>query len=200
MLAKKAQYEKEHPNKFADILIEMTTDEKTGEEKIEFREVDKTSDGALLESRAAPTEGDADMIIKKLDQYINHSEYGRLDDISMYYNYYKSGSPEEWRYTRHPSSASGKLKLQYHYKHSYYGENSSRWKYPFYKVELYYENDVDYKNWGTVMVRLWLSPSGSVLNTYIEDCRYDHSPNELNFPQSKITGEDWLNYMFDDDE
>jgi hypothetical protein len=65
-------------------------------------------------------------------------------------------------------------------------------------VELYYENDVDYKNWGTVMVRLWLTPSGSVLNTYIVDCRYNHKPNEVNFPPQKITGTNWINAVFDE--
>ena len=198
VMAKKAQYEKEHPNKFADVLIEMTTDEKTGEEKIEFREVDKTSDEALLEARAAPTVGDADMILKKLDQNINHSEYGRMDNLTIYYHYYKSCTPEEWSYVRQPSSAAGKLKLQYHHNRSS-AENPTRWKYPFYKVEMYYSNDVDYKNWGTVMVRMWLSPSGIILNTYIEDGRYHNRPNELIFPEIKITGEDWLNLMFDDD-
>lgn len=196
VMAKKAQYEKEHPNKFADILIESKTDETTGEEKIVFREVAKTSDGALLESRAASDKGDADLIFKKLDKYINQSEYGRLDNMKIYYNYYKTGS-EEWSYTRQPSSAKGTLKLQYHYPCPVASEGS-KWKAPFYKVELYYENDVDYKNWGTVMVRLWLTPSGSVLNTYIVDCRYNHKPNEVNFPPQKITGTNWINAVFDE--
>ena len=197
VLAQKAQYEKEHPNKFADILIEVETDEKTGEEKIVFREVAKTSDGALLESRAAPSEGDTDMIFKKLDKYINNSEYGRLDGMVIYYNYYKSTGPEEWNYTRYPSSASGKLKLDHHNRPTSFGGTSSKWKSPFYKVDLYYNNDVDYKNWGAVMVRLWLTPSGTVLNTYIIDSRYECNPNEFSMPPQKITGEDWINAVFD---
>ena len=199
VMAKKEQYEKEHPNEFADILIEMTTDEQTGEEKIEFREVAKTSDDALLESSAASAEGDADLIFKKLDNYINHSEYGRLDNMFIYYNYYKSTGPEEWTYKRHPSTESGKLTLQRHsppLNGASFGVEPSKWKNPFYKVELYYENDVDYSNWGTVMVRLWLTPSGSILNTYIMDYRHQYS-DEVNIPTPKITGSDWLNLVFD---
>ena len=192
VMAKKAQYEKEHPN--TDILIEMETDAETGEENIRFVEVAKTSDGALLESRAAEPVGNSDMIMKKLDKYINNSEYGRLDKMLIYYNYFKNHSPEEWDYTRQ----AGKLKLQYHSTAVTFDEYGTKWKSPFYKVELYYENDVDHKNWGTVMVRLWLTPSGSILNTYIVDCRYDHSSNEVTFQQQKITGTNWINAVFDE--
>ena len=194
VLAKKALYEKEHPNKFTDILIEVETDAETGEEVIRFIEVAKTSDGALMESRAAEPVGNSGMILKKLDNYINNSEYGRLEKVLIYYNYFKNHSPEEWDYTRQ----AGDLKLRYHKQAPTFDEYATKWKNPFYKVELYYDNDVDYKNWGTVMVRLWLTPSGSILNTYIEDARYHHNPNEVNFPQVKITGTNWLNAAFDE--
>ena len=199
VMAKKRQFEREHPDMFSEVMVTLSKDEATGEEKVEFKQVDTFAekDGAPLEAITASKEGNADLIWKKLDQkYISTRQYGRLDRIEIYYEYYKSASPEHWTYIRHPSSDEGKLKQQSHSPYFYgdsFGTSPNRWKFPFYKVELFYENDMDYKNWGTVMIRLWLSPSGNVLNSYMEDNRHHSNPNELDIHSPKITGSNWLN-------
>lgn len=121
--------------------------------------------------------------MEQYQKYTESTTYGELESVTIYYFYLKSDDVK-WDYAKR----NGKLELTHH--HSERPEGSEKREYPFYKVDLYYVNNKDKNNWGSVKIRLWLSPSGRIINVYTFDCR----GKQGEFTPGKSIGDDWFNF------
>ena len=189
---KKLRLEEKDPLEVSDTkeIIDYDADK----DKITVKEINNgDSPNIPLEAKNAPSSGDVDLVWKGINSYVTSKNYGRLDYVTIYYHYYAGANNGKWLYQRQPSTEAGKIKLVHKSRDG--GIDNNKLDYPFYKVELTYLNDYDYNNWGDVLVRLWLSPSGKVINTYIVDKRHKHSLTDpgANLKEPKISGSDWLN-------
>lgn len=163
-----------------DVAVEIKENE-SGEEEITYKVVEK--DDRSAEARNAPSNGEINKMTDVVKQFTERTKYGRLDYVTIIY-YTPSCGQEEWTY----SLVNGKLVLKSHHASS----GQSKRDYPFYRIWLDYSNDVNPNVWGAVQVQLWVSPGGTILNTYTIDCRGKQSDYMQGKLPSKTAGDQWF--------
>lgn len=158
-----------------DVTVSIT--EKDGKEEITYNVVDK--DGRSAEARNAPAKGNISVVLDIVRKFAEKSKYGVLDGVTITY-YTPSNGHEDWSYT----CKKGKLEQESHSSVGGWG----KLEYPYYRVWIDYSNNTDANVWGSVQVQMWISPGGTILNTYVLDCRGKQSDyDNFKFPR-KETG------------
>ncbi len=181
---KRQSYKKMYAGWGEDVAVDIK--EENGEEVVSYSVI--KADGRSAEARNAPANGEANKMMDIVRQISEKSKYGRLDHVAITY-YTPSNGEEEWSYFLENK----KLVLKSHTNYAgppTDGCDDCKREYPYYRLWIDYSNDVDPNVWGDVQMQLWVSPGGTVLNTYVIDCRGKQS-EAGSFP-AKTTGNQWF--------